>query len=51
MHQQRGCAPGHRAQVAVAGLHRLARRITSIPGVNQCLYDLTPKPPAMVEYV
>jgi GMP synthase (glutamine-hydrolysing) len=32
-------------------LHRLTRRITSIPGVNRCLYDLTPKPPATVEYV
>jgi len=32
-------------------LHRLAERITQIPGVNRCLYDLTPKPPATVEYV
>jgi GMP synthase (glutamine-hydrolysing) len=32
-------------------LHRLTRRITSVPGVNRCLYDLTPKPPATVEYV
>ncbi|MCR4414494.1 MAG: asparagine synthase-related protein [Thermoguttaceae bacterium] len=32
-------------------LHRLCRRITGIPGVNRCLYDLTPKPPATVEYV
>jgi GMP synthase (glutamine-hydrolysing) len=32
-------------------LHRLTRRLTSIPGVNRCLYDLTPKPPATVEYV
>ena len=32
-------------------LHRLAERITSLPGVNRCLYDLTPKPPATVEYV
>jgi len=32
-------------------LHRLTRRITSIPGVNRCLYDLTPKPPATVEYI
>ena len=32
-------------------LHRITRRITSIPGVNRCLYDLTPKPPATVEYV
>ena len=32
-------------------LDRLCRRITGIPGVNRCLYDLTPKPPATVEYV
>jgi GMP synthase (glutamine-hydrolysing) len=32
-------------------LHRLARLITGIPGVNRCLYDLTPKPPATVEYI
>ncbi len=32
-------------------LHRLARRITAIPGVNRCLFDLTPKPPATVEYI
>ncbi len=32
-------------------LHRLTNRITEIPGVNRCLYDLTPKPPATVEYV
>lgn len=32
-------------------LQRITRRITSIPGVNRCLYDLTPKPPATVEYI
>jgi GMP synthase (glutamine-hydrolysing) len=32
-------------------LHRICRRITSIQGVNRCLYDLTPKPPATIEYV
>ena len=32
-------------------LHRISERIISIPGVNRCLYDLTPKPPATVEYV
>lgn len=32
-------------------LHRLSRRLTAIPGVNRCLYDLTPKPPATVEYI
>jgi len=33
-------------------LHRICRRIvTEIPDVNRCLYDLTPKPPATVEYI
>ncbi len=32
-------------------LHRLCERLTAIPGVNRALYDLTPKPPATVEYV
>jgi GMP synthase (glutamine-hydrolysing) len=32
-------------------LHRICERITSLPGVNRCLYDLTPKPPATIEYV
>lgn len=32
-------------------LHRLCMRITSIKGVNRCLYDLTPKPPATIEYI
>ncbi|MBN1489154.1 MAG: ExsB family transcriptional regulator [Phycisphaerae bacterium] len=32
-------------------LDRIAERITQIPNVNRCLYDLTPKPPATVEYV
>lgn len=32
-------------------LHRICERITAIEGVNRCLYDLTPKPPATVEYV
>ncbi|RPJ57853.1 MAG: ExsB family transcriptional regulator [Acidobacteria bacterium] len=32
-------------------LHRLSERITALPGVNRCLYDLTPKPPATVEYI
>lgn len=32
-------------------LDRLCRRITQIEGVNRCLYDLTPKPPAAIEYV
>ncbi len=32
-------------------LHRITRRIVAIRGVNRCLYDLTPKPPATVEYI
>lgn len=32
-------------------LKRLCERITSIKGVNRCLYDLTPKPPATIEYI
>jgi len=32
-------------------LERICERITGIPGVNRCLYDLTPKPPATIEYV
>jgi GMP synthase (glutamine-hydrolysing) len=32
-------------------LETICRRITRIPGVNRCLYDLTPKPPATVEYI
>jgi GMP synthase (glutamine-hydrolysing) len=32
-------------------LNRICARITEVDGVNRCLYDLTPKPPATVEYV
>ena len=33
-------------------LNRICRRITTeVPDVNRCLYDLTPKPPATIEYV
>lgn len=32
-------------------LDRICRRITELPRVNRCLYDLTPKPPATVEYI
>ncbi|HUV41436.1 MAG TPA: hypothetical protein VMW23_06600 [Sedimentisphaerales bacterium] len=32
-------------------LNRICERILQIEGVNRCLYDLTPKPPATVEYV
>ncbi len=32
-------------------LERICARIVELPGVNRCLYDLTPKPPATVEYI
>ena len=32
-------------------LERICNAIVDIPGVNRCVYDLTPKPPATVEYV
>ena len=32
-------------------LNRICERIVRIEGVNRCLYDLTPKPPATIEYV
>jgi GMP synthase (glutamine-hydrolysing) len=32
-------------------LNRISERITQIKGVNRCLYDLTPKPPATIEYI
>ncbi len=32
-------------------LERISKRVTALPGVNRCLYDLTPKPPATVEYI
>jgi GMP synthase (glutamine-hydrolysing) len=32
-------------------LHQICMRITSLKGVNRCLYDLTPKPPATIEYI
>lgn len=32
-------------------LHRICRRVTALPGVNRCLYDLTPKPPGTIEYI
>jgi GMP synthase (glutamine-hydrolysing) len=32
-------------------LQGICKRITSIKGVNRCLYDLTPKPPATIEYI
>ena len=38
-------------QVDWSKLNRICERIIKIPGVNRCLYDLTPKPPATIEYV
>lgn len=38
-------------EVPWSKLSRICQRITAIPGVNRCLYDLTPKPPATIEYV
>jgi len=32
-------------------MKKISERVTQIPGVNRCLYDLTPKPPATIEYV
>jgi GMP synthase (glutamine-hydrolysing) len=32
-------------------LHRICERITALEGVNRCLYDLSPKPPATIEYI
>lgn len=32
-------------------LTRISKRVTSIKNVNRCLYDLTPKPPATIEYI
>ena len=32
-------------------LKNICERITQIEGVNRCLYDLTPKPPATIEYI
>jgi len=32
-------------------LNRISEQITNIEGVNRCLYDLTPKPPATIEYI
>jgi GMP synthase (glutamine-hydrolysing) len=32
-------------------LARICERIIRIEGVNRCLYDLTPKPPATIEYI
>jgi GMP synthase (glutamine-hydrolysing) len=32
-------------------LQRISQRMIALEGVNRCLYDLTPKPPATIEYV
>jgi len=39
------------ARLPWARLERICRRITQLPNVNRCVYDLTPKPPATIEYV
>jgi len=38
-------------QLSWEKLNRISERITGIEGVNRCLYDLTPKPPATIEYI
>ncbi|MBM4338818.1 MAG: ExsB family transcriptional regulator [Deltaproteobacteria bacterium] len=38
-------------EIPWAKLQRICDRITSIRDVNRCLYDLTPKPPATIEYI
>ncbi len=32
-------------------LERISRRITALENISRCVYDLTPKPPATIEYV
>jgi GMP synthase (glutamine-hydrolysing) len=32
-------------------LNRICERITQMKDVNRCLYDMTPKPPATIEYI
>ena len=32
-------------------LRRICERITAVEGISRCLYDMTPKPPATIEYV
>lgn len=39
------------AEIPWKKLHRICKRITALEGVNRCLYDLTPKPPATIEYI
>jgi len=39
------------AELPWGKLHHLSQRITSLKGANRCLYDLTPKPPATIEYI
>ena len=51
LHRQRGRPHRHGRGTALGQAASNLRRITEIPGVNRCLYDLTPKPPATIEYV
>jgi len=51
MPQQRGCEDSNGHENPMDKLNRISKRITSIKGVNRCLYDLTPKPPATIEYI
>ena len=39
------------SRVPWARLEKISQSITAIPGINRCLYDLTPKPPATIEYI
>ncbi len=51
------CVASHDGRTATAVelpwsvLSRICERITAIPGVNRCVYDLTPKPPGAIEYI
>jgi GMP synthase (glutamine-hydrolysing) len=38
-------------EVPWSKLQRICQRVTDLPGVNRCFYDLTPKPPGTIEYV
>ncbi len=49
--ESRDARKARHTRVPWATLERITRQITALPGVNRCLYDLTPKPPATVEYL